>query len=79
MLEKNGRKIPGRLAQPFRDLEKRGITRENWLDNLDQMTDSEITVMLNLRPDKKILDESRKASPSISDRNRAEAMKYFGV
>ena len=76
---------PQQMARARRDseaalcrLKKRGITQENWLQNLDNMSDSEITEMLNLRPFRKRLDEERKAQPSLTDRDRAECLRYFG-
>ena len=77
---KSGKRVPGRLKFPWKELEERGITQENWLDHLDEMSDPEITAMLDTEPGwKKRLDEERKAQPSISDRKRAEGMKYFGI
>ena len=56
------------------------ITQENWLDHLDELTDEQITKFLDNEPGwKNRLDEERKAQPSISDRQRAEGMKYFGI
>ena len=69
------------LKSPFRELEQRGITLENWLDHLDEMTDEEITPMLNLAVKNRLphLEEERKASPDISDRRRAEIMRGFVI
>ena len=32
------------------ETKEKGITQENWLDYLDNLTDSEITAMLNREP-----------------------------
>ena len=49
--EKNGKKVPGRQAPcTDRETKEKGITQENWLDYLDNVTDSEITAMLNREP-----------------------------
>ena len=53
-------------------LRARGITQENWLRHLDQMTDQEITVMLTREWGKARLEEDRKAYPHTTDRARAE-------
>ena len=64
---------------PYKEMRERGITEENWLDNLDSLTDKEVTAMLNLssKNRKGNLDEERKASPDISDRQRAELIRDF--
>lgn len=68
-----------RYFSPYREMRERGITQENWLDNLDRMTDSEITAMMNIDPRHQMWEESRQANPSITDRQRAEGLKYFGI
>ena len=52
---KDGRKVPGRLASPYRELQERGITDENYHLHLDEMTDQELAVWYNdnvIYPDK---------------------------
>lgn len=56
-------------------LKFRGIVQENWLDHLDEMSDSEITLMLDLTEGKAYMDEDRKAYPKMSDRTRAEFLR----
>lgn len=63
-----------RAMEPFKS---RGITQENWLQHLDELTDEEITYLLDQEPGKERLDEERKADPNISDRTRAEFMRDF--
>ena len=60
--------------EPFKS---RGITQENWLQHLDELSDEEITFLLDQEAGKRRLDEERKANPSISDRTRAEYMRDF--
>ena len=54
------------------------LTRDNWLNHLDEMTDEEITYMLDREPDSVRIAEERKAQPEISDRTTAEFMRDFG-
>lgn len=54
------------------------LTRDNWLNHLDEMTDEEITYMLDMEPDAVRIAEERKAQPEISDRTTAEFMRDFG-
>lgn len=54
------------------------LTRDNWLNHLDEMTDEEITYMLDREPDAVRIAEERKAQPEISDRTTAEFMRDFG-
>lgn len=55
----------------------KGLTMENYLDHLDEMTDEEIAFMLNQEPGRERLDEERRADPSISDRTWAEFLRDF--
>lgn len=55
----------------------KGLTQDNWLEHLDEMTDEEITYMLDREPDAKVIAEERKAQPSLSDRTRAEFLRDF--
>ena len=55
----------------------KGLTQDNWLEHLDEMTDEEITYMLDREPDAKVIAEERKARPSLSDRTRAEFLRDF--
>lgn len=71
-MSENNKKIP--LPDQIR---AKGLTMDNYLDHLDEMTDEEITYMLNQEPGRKRLDEERKADPSISDRTRAEFLRDF--
>ena len=77
MLEKNGRRIPGRLASPYRELSERGITRDNYHLHLGEMSDSEITAMLDLTEGKEYMDEIRETYPKQSDRTYAEFLRDF--
>lgn len=58
-------------------IQAKGLTPDNYLQHLDEMTDEEITHMLNQEPGRKRLDEERKAWPSLSDRSRAEFLRDF--
>ena len=58
-------------------IQAKGLTLDNYLQHLDEMTDEEITYMLNQEPGKERLDEERAADPSITDRTRAEFMRDF--
>ena len=75
-----GTKPRRRLASPYKELSERGITKNNWLEHLDEMEDSEITAMLNIDSgvSRKRLDEERKAQPDLTDRMYAEGMRDFG-
>jgi hypothetical protein len=75
MLVKNGRRVPGKLARPFRELNERGITRDNYHLHLNEMEDSEITAMLDLTQGKEEMDRIRKAYPKQSDRTYAEFLR----
>lgn len=68
----NNKNIP--LPEKIR---AKGLTMDNYLDHLDEMTDEEITFMLNQEPGRERLDEERKADPSISDRTWAEFLRDF--
>ena len=59
------------------DLRKKEINERNWLRHLDEMTDSEITYMLEQQPGKDGLDRNRKDHPEIPDRIRAEFLRDF--
>lgn len=59
-------------------LEKRGIDKNNWLWKLDEMTDREISYMLDQEPARGRRDEERIACPEMTDRTRAEFMSAFG-
>lgn len=67
----------GRKSQPFRDLEKRGITEENYHLHLEEMSDQEISAMLDLTEGKSVMEEQRKAQPSLTDRRLAEILRDF--
>ena len=56
-------------------LREKKIDERNWLRHLDEMTDREITFMLEQQPGKNGLDLNRRAHPEISDRIRAEFMR----
>ena len=58
-------------------IKNKGLTMDNYLQHLDEMTDEEITFMLNQEPGRERLDEERKARPSITDRSRAEFLRDF--
>ncbi len=58
-------------------IKKKGLTLDNYLQRQDEMTDEEITYMLNQEPGRARLDEERKAWPSITDRSRAEFLRDF--
>lgn len=59
-------------------LREKHIDERNWLKHLDEMTDREITFMLEQHPGKAELDLNRKKHPEISDRVRAEFLRDFG-
>jgi len=77
LIRKDGKRIPGRLMSPFRELNERGITRDNYHLHLDEMTDSEITAMLDWTEGKEYMDEMRKAYPQQTDRTYAEFNRDF--
>jgi hypothetical protein len=58
-------------------IQQKGLTLDNYLFRLDEMTDEEITYMLDLDEGKALMDEARAAQPNLSDRKRAEFMRYF--
>ena len=58
-------------------IKAKGLTPDNYLWHLDEMTDEEITYMLDQEPGKERLDEERKAQPEISDRTQAEFYRDF--
>ena len=58
-------------------LKKRGITPENFPWELDQMTDQEITFMLDLTEGKGMMDDMRRAQPEQTDRQYAEFIRDF--
>ena len=58
-------------------LKSRGITQDNFPWKLDEMSDPEITLMLDLTEGKAYMDEDRKAYPNESDRTRAEFLRDF--
>ena len=58
-------------------LQRKGVTQENWLQHLDELTDEEITSLLDREPNRGQLDEEREARPDISDRTRAEFLRDF--
>ncbi len=60
-------------------LEKRGINQENWLWRLDEMTDREISYMLDQEPGIGRRNEGRIVHPEASEREYAEFMLYFGL
>ena len=66
---------------PYQELMESGITEENWLDNLDNLADEEVTAMLNLavKDRRWDLDDSREKFPNITDRQRAELMRGFVI
>lgn len=66
-------------GNPYRESSERGITQENWLNNLDKMSDSEITAMLDVDSRHELWQEDRKAHPSTSDRQRTEGLRDFGI
>lgn len=71
-MSENNKKIP--LPEQIR---AKGLTMDNYLDHLDEMTDEEITYMLNQEPGRELLDAQRRADPSISDRTHAEFLRDF--
>jgi hypothetical protein len=60
-----------------KSIQTRGLNLDNYLERLDEMTDEEITYMLNQEPGREKLDEERAACPEISDRTRAEYLRDF--
>ena len=73
------KKRVGHLVSPYRELSERGITQDNWLNHLKEMSDEEITAMLDIDPRHKMWEDSRRANPEITDRQRAEGLYYFGI
>lgn len=57
-------------------IQQKGLTRENYLFHLDEMTDQEITYMLDLDEGKALMDERRAAMPNETDRSWAEFLRY---
>lgn len=57
-------------------LKSRGITQKNFPWKLDQMSDEEVTFMLDREPGKEQLDTMRK-DPVFSDRSWAEFLRDF--
>lgn len=68
-------RTPEREAEIIADLAARGIKKGNYHLHLNKMTDEEITVMLDLTEGKKLMDEHRKAQPTLSDRSYAETLR----
>lgn len=60
-----------------KSIQARGLNLDNYLEHLDEMTDEEISYMLDLDEGKALMDEARAAQPNLSDRKRAEFMRYF--
>ncbi len=59
-------------------LEKRGINPDNWLQNIDEMSDREISYMLDQEPGIGRRNEERIVYPESSEREYAEFMRDFG-
>ena len=59
------------------DLRKKHIDEQNWLKHLDEMTDGEITFMMEQLPGKNGLNANRRLHPEIPDRIRAEFLRDF--
>ena len=66
----------GTIGEP---LEKRGINLENWLRHLDEMTDREISYMLDQEIGTGRREEDRIVHPEASEREYAEFMRDFGL
>lgn len=58
-------------------LKARGIYKANWEFYLDDMTDEEITYMLNKERGVFLINEDRELRPDVSDRERAKW--WFGL
>ena len=57
------------------ELKQRGIKKGNFHLHLDEMTDEEITVMLDLTEGKAYMNEVRNAYPKQTDRTYAEFIR----
>ncbi len=57
------------------NLREKHINERNWLHHLDEMTNEEITFMLEQLPEKDGLNRNRQAHPEISDKIRAEFLR----
>ena len=60
-------------------LEERGINQDNWLRHLDEMTDREISYMLDQEPGIGRRNEGRIVHPEASEREYAEFKRDFGI
>ncbi len=60
-------------------LEERGINLDNWLKRLDEMTDREISYMLDHEIGMGRRNEERVIHPETSERGYAEFMRDFGL
>ena len=58
-------------------IKAKGLTPDNYLQHLDEMTDEEITHMLNQEPDAKRIAEERKVTGTTA-REMAEDKRDFG-
>ena len=56
---------------------KKGINQENWLDHLNEMTDREISYMLDQEPGIGKMNEMRHVYPEMDEREYAEFKRYF--
>ena len=72
-------KLQGRLEPPYWELAQRGITQNNWLDNLDNMTDEEVYAMLKSDPRGGKWEDFLRASPSMTPRKLAEGIRDFSL
>ena len=61
-----------------RSLVERRVNPRNWLQHLDEMSDMEISYMLEQEPGIGRLNEERMARPDVTDRQYAEGMRDFG-
>lgn len=59
-----------------KSIQARGLNLDNYLEHLDEMTDEEITYMLDLDEGKALMDERRAAMPNETDRSWAEFLRY---
>ena len=71
--------LKGRLTSPYRELKERGITQENWLDSLDQMSDEEVSAMLKIDPRSGKWEDFLRSSPSTTPRKLAEGIRDFSL
>ena len=55
----------------------RGITEDDYHLHLDEMTDEEITLMLNITEGYDYMESIRKAQPKMTDRTYAEILRDF--